>query len=60
MLYALLAGLADRLLLPDVALRTDWQALLQAVLWTGTGMAVLGALVGAPEQRALGVLGGDA
>ena len=24
-LYALLAGLADRLLLPDVALRTDWQ-----------------------------------
>ena len=57
-LYALLAGLADRLLLPDVALRTDWQALLQAVLWTGTGMAVLGALVGAPEQRALGVLGG--
>ena len=57
-LYALLAGLADRLLLPDVALRIDWRGLLQAVLWTGAGMAALGALVGAPEQRALGVLAG--
>lgn len=57
-LYALLAGLADRLLLPDVALRIDLQALTRAVLWTGAAMAVLGALVGAPEQRALGVLGG--
>jgi hypothetical protein len=57
-LYALVAGLADRVLLPDVALRTDWRALLQAALWTGAAMAALGAMVGAPEQRALGVLAG--
>ncbi len=56
--YALLAGMIDAIVMRDVPIRIDWLGVGVAVISTGVGLAVLGAITGWPADQWRGVVVG--
>lgn len=56
LMYALIAGVIDALLMRDVPIRVDWPRVLNALFTTGLGLAVLGAVTGWPANLWWGIV----
>jgi hypothetical protein len=56
--YALLAGTIDAVVMRDVPIRIDWVGVWVSVIATGVGLAVLGAITGWPADKWRGVVVG--